>query len=287
MENVTVVVPASTSNLGPGFDCLGIALALHNGLTLCRARERVACPGIVKRAAAIFFKRSGARPFPFSATIDDTVPRSRGLGSSATARLGLLFGLNELTKRPLSRHDIFELAAQLEGHPDNAAPACFGGFTLVRPAGRNRLRSVHRFDVGTRVSFVLLIPETEVQTSKARKALPARVSRLDAVENVANACAITAAFASREYENLRDSFEDHLHQPFRSKLNPLLPRVVAAAEEAGAVGAFLSGSGSTICAITLQSARRVAEAMQHAAKPNSVRLIVTKADNHGARVRHS
>jgi homoserine kinase len=189
--------------------------------------------------------------------------------------------LNELAGRPLDRFSIFQLGAELEGHPDNAAPASFGGFTVARG------EDVQRFAVLSRLGFVLLIPDFEIKTSLARRVLPAKITRIAAAENCANACAITAAFASRHYENLRGNFIDQLHQPFREKLIPFLPRVIAAAEEAGALGAFLSGSGSSICAITLQNQDKVATAMSSAAKSLSARVVVTRADNRGVRLQHS
>jgi homoserine kinase len=173
---------------------------------------------------------------------------------------------------------IFQLCAELEGHSDNAAPSSFGGFTVARE------KNIQRFQVLPRLKFVLLIPDFEIQTSAARKILPARISRMDAIASAGNACAITAAFASRDYENLRGAFIDHFHQPLRARLIPFLPRVIAAAEKAGALGAFLSGSGSTICAVTLRDARKVAAAMLRAAKTTAARTITTTADNHGVRL---
>lgn len=274
MGKITVQVPASTSNLGPGFDCLGVALRLYNRVTIVRG-DRGSSSRIVSEAARLFFKESRARSFPFSCEIQGEVPPSRGLGGSATVRLGVLHGLNRLAGNPLDRLSIFQLGARLEGHPDNAAPASFGGFTVVR--GEN----VQRFEVNPRLYFILLIPDFEIETSSARKVLPSKIERVGAVENCANACAITAAFASREYEKLRGAFADRLHQPFRQKLIPFLPRVIAAAEKAGALGAFLSGSGSTIAAITLQSPKKVASAMLRAARSIGARIIITTADNRG------
>src|SRR5207249_1321127 len=148
----------------------------------------------------LFFKRTKRRRFPFSCSATEKIPRSRGLGSSATVRLGILHGLNELARRPLDRLSIFQLCAELEGHPDNAAPASFGGFTVAR--GKN----VQRFDVSPRLRFVLLIPDFEIKTSAARRILPSKISRAAVVENCGNACAITAAFATRSYEKLRGAF---------------------------------------------------------------------------------
>jgi homoserine kinase len=280
MESVTIRVPASTSNLGPGFDCLGVALRIHNLVTVSRALKREPLAPIVAKAADLFFKRAKRRRFVFSSSATEKIPRSRGLGSSATIRLSILHALNELTGRTLDRLSIFRLCAELEGHPDNAAPSSVGGFTVAR--GEN----VQRFEVSSRLKFVLLIPDFEIRTSAARKILPEEIPHPDAVASAGNACAITAAFASGAYENLRGAFIDHFHQPFRARLIPFLPRVVVAAEKAGALGAFLSGSGSTICAATLQSAKKVAAAMQRAAGSTSTKIVITTADNRGVQIRN-
>ncbi len=276
MQQVTVRVPASTSNLGPGFDCLGLALHLYNHVTVSRRRGE-GISAMARSAAAAFFKRSGRKPFPFSCSIVGNIPPSRGLGSSAALRVGVVHGLNELADRPLQRREIFEVCAGLEGHPDNAAPACYGGFNVVRGLERQM------FTVSAQLHFVLLVPNFEIGTTTARRLLPARIDRLHAVENSRNACAITAAFASREYQSLHGAFVDHLHQPFRKKLIPFLDKVISAAESAGALGAFLSGSGSTICAITVRSAEKVAAAMLGAAGSPGARTLITTADNRGAR----
>ena len=306
MQQVTVRVPASTSNLGPGFDCLGVALRIYNSVTVtCGRLREQPHPQIVSEAASRFFKQARRRAFPFSFSIVERIPRSRGLGSSATIRLGIIYALNQLSGDPLDRLTIFQLCADLEGHPDNAAPAAFGGFTVVAgsarcadsrklatgqvsPAGgllgRHGLPTLQRFEVSPRLYFVLLVPDLEIRTSIARKLLPSKISHAAAVANCANACAIAAGFASKDYENLRGAFADYLHQPFRGKLISFLPGVIVGAEKAGALGAFLSGSGSTICAITLQHPDRVAAAMKHAARQSLSRTIITRADNRGAQV---
>ena len=290
MQRVTVRVPASTSNLGPGYDCLGVALRLYNTVTLVRGKIPLLChPGIVSGAAARFFELTRRRAFSFSCSVVEKAPRCRGLGSSAMVRLGILLGLNRLSGDPLNRLTLFRLCAELEGHPDNAAPATFGGFTVVQNGGtpspaqskRQTCATVQRFDVASRLCFVLLVPDFEIQTARARQILPSTISRVAAVQNCANACAVTAAFASRDYEKMRGSFSDNLHQPFRAKLIHFLPRVIAAAERAGALGAFLSGSGSTIAAVTLEAPEKIATAMARAAAAPA-RAIITHADNRGA-----
>jgi homoserine kinase len=142
---------------------------------------------------------------------------------------------------------------------------------------------VQRFDVAPRLFFVLLIPDLEIETARARRILPSMISHIAAVENCANACALTAAFASGDYEKMRSTFSDNLHQPFRTKLIQFLPRVITAAERAGALGAFLSGSGSAIAAITLEAPEKIAAAMVRAAAVPA-RAIITQADNRGAQV---
>ena len=276
MKIVTTRVPATTANLGPGFDCLGIALNISNRVTVQRA-EGIEHPKIVADAAALFFKTAGIEPFGFAWSIEGEVPQSRGLGSSVTVRLGVLHGLDALGGGKLGPKRLYELCAELEGHPDNAAPAAFGGFTVAR-AGAETLRC----EVDDTLKFILLIPDFEVSTPEARKVLPGAISRRGAVMSVANACRITAAFLQRRYDLMRGCFADGLHQPYREQLVPFLSKTIAAGQKAGALGGFLSGSGSTICCITLDHEDAIATAMLDAAPPGS-RIVMTTADNEGTR----
>jgi homoserine kinase len=277
LDTATIQIPATTANLGPGFDCLGIALNLHNRVTVERSTDNAAeLTPMANEAAAAFFHTAGIAPFAFHCHIDGEVPRSRGLGSSVTVRLGLLHGLNELVGRPLNDRRMFEICAALEGHPDNAAPGAFGGFVVSGPG------SYQRFEVDERLEFVLLVPPFEVATPVARRVLPQHIERLAAVRSCGNACRITAAFAAKNYEGLRGTFGDGLHQPFREALVPILPRVIAAGEKAGALGGFLSGSGSTICCVTLENGEDVATEMQRACGDKDAYTVRTHADNGGA-----
>ena len=286
MKTVTVKVPGSTSNLGPGFDCLGVALALYNRVQVTDAPGKdpagIEHTAMSRQAAARFFRRAKVAPFAFGCQITGEVPVSRGLGSSVTLRLGLVTGLNVLAGSPLSRQELFELCADLEGHPDNAAPAQFGGFTVASTDGG---ATALRFSVSSKLRFVLLIPDFEIRTEDARRLLPDTVARPAAVASSAGACRITAAFAARRYDALRGAFADTaFHQPHRLPLIPFLPAVLRAAGKAGALGGFLSGSGSTIACLTVQDPGRVAAAMFAAAGETGARLIVTRADNLGARL---
>ena len=275
MDTVTFRVPATTANLGPGYDALGVALRVFNQITVRREANAI-IDAMPAAAAARFFERAKIAPFHFAWQIEGEVPRSRGMGSSVTVRLGLVAGLNELAGSPLDRNALFQICAELEGHPDNAAPAAFGGFTVGGG------KEVARFEVGPELHFVLLIPDFEIATPDARRALPDTIDRVGAARSCANACRITAAFASGNYEMLEGAFEDHLHQPYREQaLIPFLTKVITAGENAGALGGFLSGSGSTICCVTLEDPDKVMRAMLASAPPAG-RGIVTQADNVGA-----
>jgi homoserine kinase len=284
MQNsATIRIPATTANLGPGYDALGVALQIYNQVTVRPANSAPAHP-MVAEVAGCFFKATGLSPFDFEWSITGDVPRSRGMGSSVTVRLGLLHGLNELAGRPLDAKRLFQICAQLEGHPDNAAPAAFGGFTVAGGP------EVARFPVAPELQFVLLIPDFEIATPDARRALPAQIDRLGAARSCANACRITAAFASQNYALLRGAFEDHLHQPYREKaLIPFLTSVISAGEKAGALGGFLSGSGSTIACVAEEEkakgegrrAKEIGDAMLAARVCDGARIVITTADNEG------
>jgi homoserine kinase len=280
LNEATFRIPATTSNLGPGYDALGVALDIHNRVTVHRVakHEADALDELPAAAAARFFASADKPPFSFAWQITGDVPRARGLGSSVTVRLGLLAGLNQLAGEPLDRETLFGVCAELEGHPDNAAPAAFGGFTV---AGGEKIA---RFFVAPELHFVLLIPDFEIATPDARRVLPASIDRLGAARSSANACRITAAFATQNYALLRGAFEDHFHQPYREKaLIPFLTAVIRAGERAGALGGFLSGSGSTICCTTeggRPKADEIAQAML-AAAPAGSRKMIAQADNEG------
>ena len=276
MDKVTVRIPATSANLGPGFDCLGVALELHNRVTVVRGGVPIS-GAMVGAAGDAFFASAGVRPFDYGWSIAGDIPRSRGLGRSVAVRLGILHGLNELAARPLDPTALYLLCAHLEGHPDNAAPAAFGGFAAAKPDG-----SYFRCDIAPEVRFVVLIPQDEVDTDASRTELPETISRLDAVFNVAQASMITAAFASQRYELLRGSMLDRLHQPYRALRLPHLNRAIAAGVEAGALGGYLSGSGSAVACVTIEQHDAVAAAMQ-STLPSS-RVLVLAADNRGAQV---
>jgi homoserine kinase len=277
-DTVRIRVPATTANLGPGFDSLGLALRVYNITTVSRAPDFPSEP-MPSAAAGAFFEAAGCEAFGFAWSIRGDVPRSRGMGSSVTVRLGILHGLNVLAGSPLAPDALYRLCSRLEGHPDNAAPAAFGGFTVARQDD-----SFQRFAVRGNLHFVLLIPDFEVETKNARGVLPTSIPLRDAVLSASNASAISAAFASRNYEALRGCFADGIHQPYRAPLVPGLSDVISAAEQAGALGGWLSGSGSTIACCTQNSPEAVSTAMSKAYGNGAHHLITTQADNQGVRI---
>ncbi len=275
MESATARVPATSANLGPGFDCLGVALQLYNRVTVRRDGDGPFPFPMAAAAAAEFFRAAGHPPFPFTCEVTGDVPRSRGLGSSVTVRMGLLAALNRLAGSPLGLADLYLLCARLEGHPDNAAPGAFGGFTAARADG------VHfRCAVAPELRFVLLIPQCEIETGASRARLPEQLPFADAVHNAAHASLVTAAFASGSYELLRGSFEDRLHEPYRAPFVPGLREVVAAGSAAGALGGYLSGSGSAVACVTLHNPEAVAAAMREVS-PQPAETLILCADNEG------
>jgi homoserine kinase len=293
LSRVSVRVPASTSNLGPGFDCLGLALNLYNTTTLSREPEAKVSPGMIAATASAFFERAlGGKlaRFPFSVKIEGEIPVSRGLGSSVTVRLGILMGLAELVRDSfdLSREQILNLLIELEGHPDNAVPSFLGGFAICAPSGADPDAgfSYTRVPVKPELSFVALIPDLKLSTETARGLLPREVPFRHAVENGQRTARIAAAFCTQDYGALRGLFVDHLHQPFRQSLVPGFAEILAAAVKAGALGSFLSGAGSSLMAVALNDTDAISAAMLETAKRHGLAagVRVLKADNEGMTV---
>lgn len=278
LESITTIIPATTANLGPGFDSFGIALNIFNQVTIKKTSTPTDLPLIAQKAADLFFRETHLNAFLFSIKINGDVPRSRGLGSSVTLRLGVLMGLNQILENPLSSHELYQLCADLEGHPDNAAAAVFGGFTIAR-----KNQTPLHYKVNPELFFVLLIPNFEISTNAARQLLPATIRTAEAAANAADAAVIATAFATKNYDLLRGAFHDRLHQPFRTPLIPFLPEVITAAEQAGALGGWLSGSGSTIATIALgkETAAQVATAIKQVTPPES-KIVITTTNNEGA-----
>lgn len=295
MRSVSLRVPGSTSNLGPGFDSLGVALRVYNRVQVTPTsskspritspiaeESRDAATQLVAVAARAYFRRARQRPFGFEIHLSGNVPIARGLGSSVTVRLGTIAALNEFAEAKLTRNDLFQIVADLEGHPDNAAPATFGGFTASGMID-GTARGI-RLPVNPRFRFVTLIPNFEVPTPEARRLVPASFSKADTIHNLTRTALITAGFARGDAEALRGVFGDRMHQPYRQTLIPPLTKVIRAGERAGAVGGWLSGSGSTIICLAPvpESADAIAKAMLRALPGSQV--LTLAADTTGFRI---
>jgi len=293
MKKVSVSTPASTANLGAGFDCLGLALNLYNTTTLTRVDGAKVPDGMIGETAEAFFRYAAngkIKPFGFEAQIEGDIPISRGLGSSVTVRLGVLMGLAELVKDSfaVTREQILNLLIELEGHPDNAVPSFLGGFAVCSHATDKPEDgfTYTRVAVKPELSFVTLVPDLRLKTETARGLLPKEVPFRHAVENAQRTARIAAAFCTSDYAALRGLFVDHLHQPFRKVLIPGFTDILASACEAGALGSFLSGAGSCLMALTLDQPETISAAMLEAAKKHDLpaHMVVLKADNEGAKI---
>jgi homoserine kinase len=273
-------VPASVANLGPGFDCLGLALGLHNEMAVEIGTSRTTIEilgegeselardesNLVVKAMYRTFEHLKRKPLPVWLRCTNKIPLSRGLGSSSSAVAGGVFLANELCGRPLDRDAVFQIAAEIEGHPDNVAPALMGGLT-VAVAGPGKQFQALSVDIETlsRWKYVVCIPDFEINTAKARKVLPQKVSFEDAVFNVSRSSLVVAALLKGPGKSsnavLREAMNDRLHQPHRIKLIDGRDAIMNAAYKAGALGVCVSGSGPTILAIASKWATRIGDAM--------------------------
>lgn len=281
MKSVTIRVPGSTSNLGSGFDTLGLAVNLYNEVIVhTDPSPHAVLVDMVAEAGKAFFRTAKVKPFRFGVSKTGDVPIARGLGSSAAYRAGVIASLNELSGAGLSKEQLLEMVTDLEGHPDNASPALLGGFTVSGRTGK-QVRCL-RFSVSPKLKIIALIPEFRVETEEARRLVPQTFSKADTAHSLNRSALITAAISSKNYEALRGVFDDRLHQPYRKKLVPQLFDVICAGENAGAIGGFLSGSGSAIICLALERAEQVARAMKRNLPNSEVKIL--RADNHGLRV---
>ncbi len=255
---IKITVPASSANLGAGFDALGLALTLYNTVWM---EEADGChiesvdgsdipideSNMIYQTAKGLYERCG-HPFRGLHILQENhIPMTRGLGSSSACLVAGLLGANTLMGSPLSRGDLLDIAAQLEGHPDNVAPAMLGGLvTSVIDGGKVHSVSV---PVSDRTRFAVFVPDFELKTSEARAALPTVVTRDDSVYNLSRAALMTASLFSGSLENLRFGVQDRLHQPYRFPMIAGAERIFFEAYELGAYAVCISGAGPSILAI--------------------------------------
>lgn len=272
-------VPASTSNLGSGFDTLGLAvnLCLTVSVRLTDGGGLRIDPDSANATSADPLIREAAAPWlvriPNSIVhVSSDVPVGRGFGASAALRAGVVSAFMSLSGEEPSKHGLLQLVYALEHHPDNASPAIFGGFTCSGRIGPEV--RCHRFEVDPALKLVTLFPSYEMPTGEARRLLPDAYSRADAAHSLNRAAMITAAMAKKDYPALRGAFDDRLHQPYRQKLIPQLADIIQAGERAGAIGGFLSGAGSAVICLALGNENEIGQAMHRWMPDAAVRILV-------------
>lgn len=274
MKTAAVRVPATTANCGPGFDAVGIACTLYNELELTltdSGRVMVEIDGegsdvlpadetnIASRAACAVFNKAGFSCRGLHLKMKNAIPLARGLGSSAAAIVAGLFAANAAIDSPLSNEELLDLATAAEGHPDNVAPALYGGITLS--AMNDGQVETLRLLPPRPLNLVVAVPHFALATKVARQVLPQQVALSDAVFNVSRTALMVGAFATGSYQHLAAGLEDRLHQPYRQILIPGMSDVLAAAKAAGAYGAALSGAGPCLIAFSEINADEIGQAM--------------------------
>ena len=295
---IRVVAPATTANLGPGFDCLGLALDLWNQLDVLpgdpgespvveivgegAGELSTGRDNLVYRSMAFLFQEAGREVPQVRLRCQNQIPLERGLGSSAAAIAGGLVAANALCAHAFTANDLLEMAATLEGHPDNVAAAVLGGLQLVLTEDQKLYTAA--INVPPELHAVIFIPEDRIATSDARAVLPQSVSRADALYNMSRTALLVAGMATNHPEYLSVATQDRLHQPYRLRLFPAMKLLFKAAQDAGALGVFLSGSGSAVLALTQGREMTVAYEMAEAARQAGVpgRLQITQPALQGA-----
>lgn len=298
-QTVTVRVPATTANCGPGFDAVGIACTLYNQLqltitdsgnvqienrgegiqTLPNDETNIACQAVQSVFDIVGYTCPG-----ISLIMTNDIPLARGLGSSAAAIVAGLFAANEILDRPLNQTELLEIATAMEGHPDNVAPALYGGIA-ISVMQQSKVETLQLLPQKP-LSLVVAIPSFSLATKTARRVLPQQVSLADAVFNVSRTALMVGALASGKYTHLATALDDRLHQPYRQKLIPGMSDVLAAAKAAGAFGAALSGAGPCLIAFTETNAEAIGQAMVSTFAKHQVvsRYIHLSIDTEGAKM---
>jgi homoserine kinase len=263
MGKITVKVPASTANLGPGFDVLGMALNLYNLVVLEENQDDgwiidVKGEGdnliprdssnLVARSALYLINKTGHHNRGFKLYLENRIPLQSGLGSSAGAIVGGLVAANGVLGNHFSTQELLQMAVEIEGHPDNVAAALLGGVVIVAQEGDSYIYS--RLVPHSGLKITAVIPDFSLSTHKARSVLPKSVPLNDAVYNMGHLALLVTALREGDWELLGEALRDRLHQPYRCSLVPGLADIMETAKEAGAYGAFLSGAGPTVIAFS-------------------------------------
>jgi len=299
MSKVRVTVPASTTNLGPGFDVLGMALKLYNTVEMAVSPSglRIEIEGegadtlprdesnLVYRTAKLVFDRVGKKPPPMVIRLINRIPLARGLGSSGTAIVGGLMTANVISGADLTRDEILDMGAAIDGHPDNVAASIFGGIVIASPTEHGV--TCMKLLPPKPVDVVIVVPDFHLLTSDARAVLPASVDLQAAVFNIGRASLLVSALATGDFRFLGIATDDRLHQPHREKLIPGMKDVFRAARSADEnVAVALSGAGPSIVAFCTDNSARVGESMRRAFLEHNInsRVMILDIDEKGAMI---
>lgn len=273
MQSVKVIVPATSANLGPGFDAIGLALSLYNHFTLSIIPDGLAftffgkgCDVLfanernyVYQAAKAVFDKIGQHPSGLHIDIFNNIPIASGLGSSSTAIVGGMIGANALMGNPLSRYDLIQLATEMEGHPDNVMPAICGGLTLGVMDSTGLV--AEEIPVPDDMRVVIVRPDFAMPTKEARAVLPQMLSQPDVVFNLSRTPLLLRSLEHGNYANLQVAMRDRIHQPYRLPLIAGAEDALDAAIAHGAAGVALSGAGPSLIAFSAENHAQIAAAM--------------------------
>lgn len=279
METIRVQVPATSANCGPGFDCLGLALSLYNVFSFSPNKDALnytytfkglgadllvkesPANNLIGQAMLTLFTKAQQAPVYGHILVDTHIPPARGLGSSSTAIVAGLLLANALLVKPFSMDVLLEVATEIEGHPDNVAPALLGDLVCALV---DKGRLLHRsIAVPKDLYFALVVPDVLVSTEYARSVLPSMIKRTEAVANVSRTALFVTAMMQNKTDYLQTAMQDYLHVPYRKTLIPHCEAAFTAALQEGSYGVTISGSGSTLIAYTnKEKAETVAEAMK-------------------------
>lgn len=299
-KHFQVRTPASTSNLGPGFDCFGLALKLY--LTIratplqkasvpCRvrttgARENASLPrnstNLIYRAMSFAAQRESLTLPPIDLAVHNDIPLASGLGSSAAAIVGAIKLAGLLCGKDIANQSIQDYATEFEGHPDNVGAALHGGF-VINCVGVDRKVCSVRFDWPSKIRTVVVSPHTQLPTHVARMALSRTLSRSDAVFNLQRTSLFTAALAKQRYDLFGEAMRDRLHQPRRESLVPGLAEALALPQMKGLLGVALSGAGPSIIALVTGNEEEIGKKISDCFAAHKIRsdVRVLEVDNEG------
>lgn len=293
---IKIGVPATSANIGSGFDALGLAIELYNYIyielsdridisSLDGSRIPTDERNLVYSSAKYLFELSGKKLDGLKIYQENNIPITRGLGSSSACIVGGLLGANELLGNIYTQDDLVNIAANIEGHPDNTTPALLGG--LVTSVMDNNMIYYVKIPMDSKLKFACFIPDFRVKTELARKLLPKKISHMDAVFNLSRTALMTASLFTNKFENLRVAVDDRLHQPYRKTLINGIDNIFEIGYACGAYAVYISGAGPTLIAIIDSNNNEfepMADKMLKESCLSSWELKIFGLDNQGARI---